>query len=38
MTTIFFLARLVDHEETLKYTNGSGGALGCMNNADFDKN
>ena len=39
---IFFFARLIDHEETWKYRNGNGwmlfDALGCMNNADFEKN
>ena len=32
---LFFLARLIDHEETWNYTVI--GALGCMNNADFEK-
>ena len=33
------MARLTDHEESWKYTNGSGcvGALRCMNNTDFEK-
>ena len=30
----YILARLIDHEETWKYTNG---ALGCMKNADFEE-
>jgi hypothetical protein len=35
-----FLARLIDHEEIWKYTNGKWmglDALGCMYNADFEK-
>ena len=39
---LYILARLIDHEETWKYTNRNKwimlDALGCMNNADFEKN
>jgi len=39
MATLFFFARLIDHEEAWKHTNGSEvlGAPGYVNNADFEK-
>ena len=36
MATIF-LARLIDHEETWKWKWMVLGALGCINNADFEE-